>query len=150
MVAVMRRVPWCVTNAVCVLATLLSAGGTGFCDLAKKNLGPGQTPPYYCMVDNKGSLATPPWNQEQKVLGALARGGGGGFRVTSNEWDLYERRMGAWAGAVLATTFRHPVDRSALHLCSAVQCIAVQHNGSSAELCLLCMGALYRKEKRVC
>lgn len=89
-------------------------GGTGFCDLAKRNLKRGETPPYYCMVDRKGSLATHPWNQETKVLSALRAGGGrglGAYRMTSNEWDVYERRMGAWEGAVLATTFRHPVDR---------------------------------------
>lgn len=96
---------------------LIHQGGTGFCELAKKNLKRGETPPYYCMVDNKGSLATPPWNDEAKVLGALTLTSSGRpratpYRVTSNEWDLYEARMGAWAGAVLATTFRHPVDRS--------------------------------------
>ena len=83
--------------------------------MAKKNLKPGETPPYYCMVDNKGSLATPPWNSEDKVLRALASSSSSSrtipYRVTSNEWDVYEARMGSWAGAVLATTFRHPVDR---------------------------------------
>ena len=61
-------------------------------------------------VDNKGSLATPPWNDENKVLGSLTARTTP-FRVTSNEWDLFESRMAAWRGAVLATTFRHPVDR---------------------------------------
>jgi hypothetical protein len=68
------------------------------------------------MVDNKGSLATPPWNDERKVLASLFQTARHTsrhvpYRVTSNEWDLYEARMGQWAGAVLATTFRHPVDR---------------------------------------
>jgi hypothetical protein len=63
------------------------------------------------MVDNKGSLATPPWNDERKVLQALRSGQSPPRRVTSNEWDVFESRMGAWEGAVLATTFRHPVDR---------------------------------------
>jgi hypothetical protein len=63
------------------------------------------------MVDNKGSLATPPWNNEQKVLESLHSKPRIPYRITSNEWDIYETRMGAWSGAVLATTFRHPVDR---------------------------------------
>ena len=31
---------------------LRKAGGTGFCDLAKSNLGAKHIPPYYCMPDN--------------------------------------------------------------------------------------------------
>jgi hypothetical protein len=64
------------------------------------------------MVDNKGSLATPPWNQEHKVMQAMQRRNNNvPFRVTSNEWDVFQRSMGDYKGAVLATTFRHPVDR---------------------------------------
>ena len=33
---------------------LRKAGGTGFCDLAKRNMRPQEIPPYYCMPDNRG------------------------------------------------------------------------------------------------
>ena len=42
---------------------LRKAGGTGFCELAKKNMKREEIPPYYCMPDNRGSLSTPPWNE---------------------------------------------------------------------------------------
>ena len=35
---------------------LRKAGGTGFCDLAKSNLGAKHIPPYYCMPDNVSLL----------------------------------------------------------------------------------------------
>lgn len=41
---------------------LRKAGGTGFCKLTQSNLPLFQVPQYYCMPDNRGSLATPPWN----------------------------------------------------------------------------------------
>lgn len=93
---------------------LRKAGGTGFCELAKTNLERHETPPYFCMVDNRGSLATPPWNSEAKVLQALSspqRSNRPAYRITSNEWDVFLSGMTDWKGAVLATTFRHPVDR---------------------------------------
>ena len=33
---------------------LRKAGGTGFCDLAMRNMKPQEIPPYYCMPDNRG------------------------------------------------------------------------------------------------
>jgi hypothetical protein len=87
---------------------LRKAGGTGFCDLAQSNLPRQQTPPYFCMIDNRGSLATAPWNDEEYLMSRMERSN---FRITANEWDAYYPFMGRWRGAVLATTFRHPVDR---------------------------------------
>jgi hypothetical protein len=87
---------------------LRKAGGTGFCELARKNMKRSTIPPYYCMPDNRGSLATPPWNQEEYVLKQLRLKG---HRLASNEWDTYQSYMGTWADAVYATTFRDPVDR---------------------------------------
>lgn len=90
---------------------LRKAGGTGFCDLAKKNMAREEVPPYYCMPDNRGSLATPPWNEAsylQKQLQAK------GHRIASNEWDAWNRAEHIPAKmpkAVFATTFRHPLDR---------------------------------------
>lgn len=87
---------------------LRKAGGTGFCDLAQKNLQRKQIPPYFCMIDHKGSLATPPWNSPDFLLPKMRNKG---FKITANEWDVYTSDMGNYTGAVLATTFRHPVDR---------------------------------------
>lgn len=87
---------------------LRKAGGTGFCDLAQNNLPRHQTPPYFCMIDNRGSLATSPWNDEEYLMSRMERAH---YRITANEWDAYYPYMGQWRGAVLATTFRHPVDR---------------------------------------
>jgi hypothetical protein len=87
---------------------LRKAGGTGFCDLAQNNLPRQQTPPYFCMIDNRGSLATSPWNNEEYLMSRMERSN---YRITANEWDAYYPYMGQWRGAVLATTFRHPVDR---------------------------------------
>lgn len=87
---------------------LRKAGGTGFCDLAQNNLPRKQTPPYFCMIDNRGSLATPPWNNEEYLMSRMENND---FRITANEWDVYHSYMGRWRGAVLASTFRHPVDR---------------------------------------
>jgi hypothetical protein len=87
---------------------LRKAGGTGFCDLAQSNLPRQQTPPYFCMIDNRGSLATAPWNDEEYLMSRMERAN---YRITANEWDAYYPSMGQWRGAVLATTFRHPVDR---------------------------------------
>jgi hypothetical protein len=45
---------------------LRKAGGTSFCEL-ESNLAHSSVPPYYCMPDNCGSLATPPWNNYSKL-----------------------------------------------------------------------------------
>jgi hypothetical protein len=87
---------------------LRKAGGTGFCDLAQNNLPRKQTPPYFCMIDNRGSLATPPWNDEEYLMSRMENNE---YRITANEWDVYHSYMGQWRGAVLASTFRNPVDR---------------------------------------
>jgi hypothetical protein len=87
---------------------LRKAGGTGFCQLATDNMGRSRIPPYYCMVDNRGSLATPPWNNSEYTVNALITRG---FRITANEWDVFYESMFGWPGAVFATTIRDPIDR---------------------------------------
>lgn len=87
---------------------LRKAGGTGFCDLATSNLPKTAIPPYYCMPDNKGSLATPPWDSGKYVSEQMSVKG---YRVAANEWDNFIEDMVDWPGTVLATTFRHPIDR---------------------------------------
>lgn len=87
---------------------LRKAGGTGFCELARRNMEKRSIPPYYCMPDNRGSLATPPWNDESFILSQLKSKG---HRMASNEWDSYQLYMGTWDHAVYATTFRDPIDR---------------------------------------
>ena len=69
---------------------------------------------YYCMADTRGSLATPPWNDGAYLTQKMKEHS---WRVTSNEWDAYNAQQhstqkgGRLSSAVLATTFRHPVDR---------------------------------------
>jgi hypothetical protein len=87
---------------------LRKAGGTGFCQLAKDNLGKNHVPPYYCMVDDRGSLATPPWNNPQYLSKIMQDRD---FRMTSNEWDVFYKEMFNWPGAIFATTIRDPIDR---------------------------------------
>ena len=87
---------------------LRKAGGTGFCDLAKRNMPHETIPPYYCMPDQKGSLATPPWNDATYISREMTSKG---YRIAANEWDNFIEDMLSWPGAVLATTFRHPIDR---------------------------------------
>ena len=87
---------------------LRKAGGTGFCELAKSNMDQGSVPPYYCMPDNRGSLATPPWNDGAYLLDKMRQRG---FRLAANEWDVFYDKHAEIPGAVLATTFRHPIDR---------------------------------------
>ena len=69
---------------------LRKAGGTGFCDLAQNNLPGRQTPPYFCMIDNRGSLATPPWNNEEYLMSRMESKE---YRITANEWDVYYSYM---------------------------------------------------------
>lgn len=87
---------------------LRKAGGTSFCELCKSNLPRRQVPPYYCMPDQKGSLATPPWSDAVFLVKAMAAKD---FKVAANEWDAYYDKHKNIPGAVLATTFRHPIDR---------------------------------------
>ena len=87
---------------------LRKAGGTGFCQLAKDNLRKGETPPYYCMIDNRGSLATPPWNEPDYTISRLRQHK---YRITANEWDVFYQSMLSWPGAIYATTIRDPIDR---------------------------------------
>ena len=47
---------------------LRKAGGTGFCDLIRQNIGSESTPPYFCMIDRAGRLATPPWDDAEVLL----------------------------------------------------------------------------------
>jgi hypothetical protein len=71
---------------------LRKAGGTGFCDLAQRSM-PGRTPPYFCMPDNRGTLATPPWNTTWLVREMDRKG----YRVAANEWDAFPRSKFAMA-----------------------------------------------------
>ena len=87
---------------------LRKAGGTAFCDLAQSNLERKAVPSYFCMPDNRGSLATPPWNDGAYLSNHMKKYG---FRIAANEWDVFLSEMHQWPGAVLATTFRHPIDR---------------------------------------
>ena len=90
---------------------LRKAGGTGFCDLAKKNMGKEEIPKYYCMPDRKGSLSTPPWNKAEYLAKQLSSKG---HRIASNEWDAWNAQnhnKHALPKAVFVTTFRHPLDR---------------------------------------
>lgn len=87
---------------------LRKAGGTGFCDLARSNLGGRLVPPYYCMPDNKGSLATPPWEDTEYLVKHIQQKN---FRIVGNEWDrLLDKHLNI-TSVVLATTIRHPIDR---------------------------------------
>jgi hypothetical protein len=65
---------------------LRKAGGTGFCDLAQRNM-PGQCPPYFCMPDDRGTLVTPPWNTTWLLDNVQKRG----WRIAANEWDALPR-----------------------------------------------------------
>lgn len=87
---------------------LRKAGGTGFCDLASNNLHQKNIPPYYCMIDNKGSLATHPWNSEKYLYDQMLHQN---YRITANEWDVFHTSFLNYSKVVFATTFRHPVDR---------------------------------------
>jgi hypothetical protein len=87
---------------------LRKAGGTGFCDLAQINMKRSEIPSYYCMPDNRGSLATPPWDKVEYVLEKMHQRG---YRVAANEWDVFYTSHLLWPGAVFVTTFRHPVER---------------------------------------
>lgn len=65
---------------------LRKAGGTAFCDLAERNM-KDHTPGYYCMPDERGSLATPPWNTKW-LLKTMA---GRKWKIAANEWDAFQR-----------------------------------------------------------
>ena len=77
---------------------LRKAGGTGFCDLAQRNM-PGTIPPYYCMPDQRGSLATPPWNTEW-LLQTMEEHH---YRIAANEWDAFPRSKFAMGVSKLAS-----------------------------------------------
>eukprot|EP01041_Mallomonas_annulata_P011670 gene11670-24446_t len=87
---------------------LRKAGGTSFCALAESNLGKHGVPPYFCMPDDRGSLAIPPWSDGKYISNHLQEHG---YRLAENEWDALSTDMMSWPGAVLGTTFRHPIDR---------------------------------------
>jgi hypothetical protein len=67
-----------------------------------------QVPAYYCMPDNRGGMATPPWSERQHLLTQMARKG---HKMTANEWDAMPRSHLTLPGAVFATSLRHPLDR---------------------------------------
>ena len=60
------------------------------------------------MPDNKGSLATPPWNNHSFLLSKMLSKR---FKIAANEWDAFDTTMFDIKGAVHCTTFRHPIDR---------------------------------------
>ena len=87
---------------------LRKAGGTGFCDLANSNLPKRTVPSYYCMPDNRGSLATAPWNSMSYTLDVIKEKK---YRVIANEWDTFLAPFLNYSNAIFATTIRHPIDR---------------------------------------
>jgi hypothetical protein len=61
------------------------------------------------MIDSRGSLATPPWNDPVYLERQMAAGD---FGVTANEWDVfYSSMFEELQHAVFATTIRDPIDR---------------------------------------
>lgn len=48
---------------------------------------PGAVPKYYCMPDDRGSLATPPWNTAWLMETMHKKK----FRIAANEWDAFPR-----------------------------------------------------------
>ncbi|CAM9474717.1 unnamed protein product [Ectocarpus fasciculatus] len=87
---------------------LRKAGGTAFCDMASRNMLATELPWYFCMADGRGSTATPPWSDKDFFLETMQKHG---YRLTSNEWDVFPIEHLALQGAIFATTLRHPVDR---------------------------------------
>ncbi|CAM9914593.1 unnamed protein product [Ascophyllum nodosum] len=87
---------------------LRKAGGTGFCEMAGRNIPSAQVPMYHCMPDNRGAMATPPWSNREFLLNQMDKNS---FRITANEWDAFPKEHLTLPRAVFATTFRHPVDR---------------------------------------
>ncbi|CAN0403506.1 unnamed protein product, partial [Discosporangium mesarthrocarpum] len=67
-----------------------------------------EVPPYYCMPDKKGAMATPPWSNPSHLLGEMESNG---YRITANEWDAFPKSHLSLPGAVFGTIFRHPMDR---------------------------------------
>lgn len=65
------------------------AGGTAFCSAAQQNMERRAVPSYYCMPDNRGSLATPPWNNADFLLRSIREQG---YRIVANEWDAFYER----------------------------------------------------------
>ena len=65
------------------------AGGTAFCSAAQQNMERRAVPSYYCMPDNRGSLATPPWNNAEFLLRSIREQG---YRIVANEWDAFYER----------------------------------------------------------
>lgn len=87
---------------------LRKAGGTGFCEMAGRNMVKTEVPRYHCMPDNRGGMATPPWSNQDYLLQQMKANR---YRITANEWDAFPSRHLSLPEAVFATTFRHPVDR---------------------------------------
>eukprot|EP00903_Cladosiphon_okamuranus_P017092 g15749.t1 len=87
---------------------LRKAGGTGFCEMASRNMLPREVPNYHCMPDDRGAMATPPWSNQDFFFQQMRNFG---YRITANEWDAFPMDHLHLPGAVFATTFRHPVDR---------------------------------------
>lgn len=115
-----QRLPWNVNmtalenfrldkpNTFIFYQHLRKAGGTSFCDLATHNLPKSQVPGYYCMPDNRGSLATPPWSDSNFLLSNIQKKD---HRIVANEWDVFYKSFLSLDNAIFVTTFRHPIDR---------------------------------------
>ena len=99
-------------NSFIFFQHMRKAGGTGFCDLAQRNM-PGEVPHYYCMPDNRGSLMTPPWNTTWLIdICRQYR-----YRIAANEWDalteskITELNTRTNNGVIFSTMLRDPLDR---------------------------------------
>lgn len=60
------------------------------------------------MPDNKGSLATPPWDTKEYLTNHILQHQ---YRVVANEWDVLYSYFFDYPGAIFATTIRNPLDR---------------------------------------
>lgn len=92
---------------------LRKAGGTHFCTLAQANLPKAAVPSYYCMPDYKwsdwdGAGYLHHWNNSE-IARRMARDG---FRIAGNEWDTFDVKNHFDLPAVMATSFRRPLDRA--------------------------------------
>ena len=92
---------------------LRKAGGTHFCSLAKANLPKNNVAAYYCMPDMKWS-----GNKHAGMLHSynntfiMEHMKDEKMRIAGNEWDWFDVEHHFQLPAVLATSFRKPLDRA--------------------------------------
>lgn len=92
---------------------LRKAGGTNFCSLAQNNFPKNAVADYFCMPDmewsgNKCAGCLHSYTNEQ-IDDNMHKAG---HRIVGNEWDPFEPARFFELGAVLATSFRKPLDRA--------------------------------------